>query len=485
MRAEVLPLLLRRLSGCVLIAPLVWLVGCGGPGEPVSKPPVFSGTTNVTLLGSSTANDRLTMFNLTLTGLTLTNQDGTTASLITTPQSGEWIHGGGNAEPLLTVPVPQGIYTSATATVGGASFTCIYQASDGSRTTSTDAYGTTPTNQVTVNLASPLTVTGTAMAFGFDLQVTPSAVFPTCGLPASGFAQYSINPTFNLSAIDLSTKPVALTGLNGLTGAVASGGTSFAVTATDGPAWNVRTDSNTLFSGIANASALTAGMPVEMDVSVENDGSLLATRVAVSDTNPTNLSVELGAQLFLAASEPVLTSSYQQYEGYLIAHEEAVPYLDYSAATFQVSNQLRNLNTLPFTPVFSGATLFDGQNIAVTTHATGPFFGGQPYPAATTVTLMPQTLNGTVGSVTSAGGFTAYTLTLAAYDLMPQLNVQQGQTTPLLAPNQVVVYADTNTQIRNGGPIAVGSVIRANGLVFDDNGAAKMDAAWIADGVTP
>ena len=96
---------------------------------------------------------------------------------------------------------------------------------------------------------------------------------------------------------------------------------------------------------------------------------------------------------------------------------------------------------------------------------------------------MPQTINGTVSAVGSDGGFATYTVALAAYDLIPNLAVQPGQTTVLADPNSVVVYTDSSTQMLNTQPLAVGSVVRFNGLLFDDNGTARMDCGRVNDGV--
>jgi hypothetical protein len=101
----------------------------------------------------------------------------------------------------------------------------------------------------------------------------------------------------------------------------------------------------------------------------------------------------------------------------------------------------------------------------------------------TTITLIPQTINGTVSAVSSSGSFTTYTISLAAYDLFPNLAGQPGQANLLTNPGSVVVYVDNNTQQLNTGSIAVGSVLRFNGLVFNDNGTLRMDCAQINDGV--
>jgi hypothetical protein len=72
---------------------------------------------------------------------------------------------------------------------------------------------------------------------------------------------------------------------------------------------------------------------------------------------------------------------------------------------------------------------------------------------------------------------------LAPYDLIPSLAVQQGQTTVLSSPSNVVVYVDSNTQQLNTEPLAAGSVLRFNGLLFNDHGTLRMDCSQVNDGV--
>jgi hypothetical protein len=145
---------------------------------------------------------------------------------------------------------------------------------------------------------------------------------------------------------------------------------------------------------------------------------------------------------------------------------------------------LNNLHNLPFAATFNAANMVDGQNVLFSTHAQRDAQGFPPLPTpATTATLLPQTIDGTVSATSSSGGFTTYTVTLATYDLFPLLAVQPGQTTLLTAPNTVIVYADSNTQMLNTTPPAVGSVLRFNGLVFNDNGTLRMDCAQVNDGV--
>ena len=97
---------------------------------------------------------------------------------------------------------------------------------------------------------------------------------------------------------------------------------------------------------------------------------------------------------------------------------------------------------------------------------------------------MPQTINGAITGVSSSGGFTVYSVSLAAYDMFPILAVQTGQTTALQNPSSVEVYVDSNTQMLNSNAIALGNVLRFNGLIFNDSGTARIVCRQINDGVT-
>jgi hypothetical protein len=124
-----------------------------------------------------------------------------------------------------------------------------------------------------------------------------------------------------------------------------------------------------------------------------------------------------------------------------------------------------------------------GQDVSITSHATA-ISGGPTYVPSTTVTLVPQTINGTVTGVATDGSFDTYTIQLAPYDLMLALAVQAGQTTRLTNPATVVVYADSNTRMQNATALESGNVMRFYGLLFNDRGTLKLDCAQVNDGVT-
>ena len=222
-------------------------------------------------------------------------------------------------------------------------------------------------------------------------------------------------------------------------------------------------------------------MPVDMDVALQANGSLLATRVAVPDTNTANLSVSSGPVQIVSVAWPVLDADEVEEQGYLSHVFGSAPF-SFGGAVFQTSGQFTNLQNLPFAASFNATNIVAGQNVSITTHATS-LSPAPTYVPAATMTLLPQTINGTVSAIGGEASFTTYTIQLASYDLFPELAVQGGQATLLTNPNTVVVYADSSTQKLNTSPIAVGSVMRSYGLVFNDNGTLRMDCAQINDGV--
>ena len=463
------------------------VAGCGGGGGTLGGP-VAGESSLTTVVVSSAANDRLVRFNMVLNSLTLTTKDGTSVSLISTPQSVEFMHLNSSAEPLVTLEVPQGVYTSATATVGGASFVCLTQQS-GSDTIST--YGATPDNQVTVQLPNQITVSGKSVALSLQLLVSQSATFPSNCWNSTGANPYSITPTFNLSAMALLADPTnatngKMTALQGLVDATP--GQNITIFAADGSptlsslyssrTWQVSTNSSTVFQGIGNAQDLGPGMPVDLDGTLQANGTILATRIAVQDSDATDLTVNQGPLMIVSNAVPLLYQENQEEEG-SVMYIAGWPQYNFSDTTFAVWGGLTNVASLPFAASFNASNMVAGQMVSITTHATEVVGNYLP---ATVETLMPQTINGTVMAMGTSGSFTTYTVQLAAYDVFPQFAIQGGQTTLLQNPQQVVIYADSSAQVLNT-PVT-GSPALFTGVIFNDNGTLRMDCTAIATGVT-
>src|SRR5882724_10642436 len=127
-------------------------ISCGSGGQSSNMPPVLSGNTSVTLLLSSAANGQLSDFRMTFNSLILTSKSGKTVNLLPGTQNVEFIHLNGSSEPLPAISIPQDIYTTATAKIGQAQFTCAAVKPTGGLVIATYAYGATPDDHVSVAL---------------------------------------------------------------------------------------------------------------------------------------------------------------------------------------------------------------------------------------------------------------------------------------------------------------------------------------------
>ncbi len=488
------------LSALVAVAIFSLTTGCGSSMSGTSTPQ-FSGNTSVTVVLSSTANDQLSEFGLVFQNIALTSQSGNTVNLFSGTQGAEFMDVNGGANPFVNVSIPQDIYTAATVTLGSAQFTCVAiepsgSADPGGLLTSTFAYGQTPTADVSASLPSPITITGNSMGLALDLLVSQSATFPSCYFAGPGTEPYSITPTFTLTPINFASQPTnpangKVNSISGEVTAIATAGTTFTMTrplvSLTCPCPSLYTlpvaaDSNTVFQGVGSFSSLAVGMLLDMDGAIQSDGSLLATRIAAYD--PAALNVMTGPLLFLDSGAPDFYNlgREQQGQNYSVQGQDIGIYSFSDSTVFQTSSQFNNVASLPFAASFNGSNMVPGQNVSVYSGVLTAYYGGQ-YDASTTITLMPQTIDGAVRDSSQAGNFTVYSVSLAPYDLFPTLAAQPGQASVLANPGEVEVYVDGNTQMLNTQPLAAGSTLRFNGLVFNDNGTLRMDCAQVNDGV--
>ena len=239
--------------------------------------------------------------------------------------------------------------------------------------------------------------------------------------------------------------------------------------------------SATSYSGVTGAAQLTAGMAVELDATLQADGALQASNLAVYDTDALNTSLWVGPIVFVGASESALYLEAQEQTGALLIGGDAP--VAYADASFAVGADANTLSGLPFSPSFTSSNMVAGQYVAAVFHESSP--GSTALSTApSSLTLVPQTVNGTVTGITTSGSYTVYTLALADYNLFPTLAVQDGQNTKLSTPTFMQVYVSSKTVQKTSASITLSSLVRVNGLVFNDNGALRMVCEQINDGVS-
>jgi hypothetical protein len=494
MSAHRLPFDCSRAFSAFLIPALVFTVAlltasCGS-GSPTTQPqpPQFSGNTSVTIVLSSAANAQITDFQVGLQSLTLTNQAGKSVTLLSSPQSSEFIHVNGTLDVLGTASVPQGIYTSATAVLNGAQFTCVTStpasSQAGASLDTSEFAGGNADSPVSIDLASPITITGDSMGLVFNLQVSQSASYSSCYPEGTS----SITPSFSLAPMTIANQPTnsgngKVLGLEGTVASTSSGSNGLTLSISDAPfsarTISVTTSGTTVFQGISGVSVLSTGMFVNMDGALQGDGTLLATRIAVEDTSAGNLLS--GPVLEVASGVSDLIAYGRLAQGNEAQYVYGSPIYNFGSAVFQISGQLANLQDLPFTPAFNDSSMVPGQNVDITSQAL--VLTGGVYTPATTITSIPQTINAEVVSSSTSGSFAVYSVSLAPYDLFPTLAVLAGQNVALNSPSEIEVYVDSNTQTLNSQTLSGGGTFRFYGLVFDDNGTLRMDCAQVSDGV--
>jgi len=470
----------------LILALASFTTNCGSGGSGGSTMPA---NTQITVALTSTGNDQLVYFDMVLNTITLTEKSGNTATLIPAPQGFEFIQRNGQLAPGFTTTVQQGTYVSATATVGAAEFNCVADIPNQGLTASTYAYGYTPDSHVTVNVPAPIAISGSStMGLLINLDVLQSATFPSDCWEQG--ATWSITPTFTITPFDVSQAPASpqngkVLGLIGEISAIGTAGTGFTLAAAEASAppdnVTINTSSNTVYQGIGNFSGLTVGTFVDMDGALQEDSSVLALRIAVE--YPSAVDTVTGPVIFVSDAErAIYIEGYnQQGSDYANAYFLDSQPFSFDNAVFQISGELTNLEDLPFVATFTGSNMVAGQNLYV----SSPQLTDQsnPYTELDAITLIPQTINGTVTGSAPSGTFTVYSVSLAPYDLFPNLAVQPGQATLLNNPSDVEVYVDNNTQLLNQQPLSGGGTFRFYGLVFNDNGTLRMDCAQVNDGV--
>ncbi|HUN83374.1 MAG TPA: DUF5666 domain-containing protein [Terracidiphilus sp.] len=470
--------------------------GCGGGSTSSNSGsatgPVAGESTTVAIQLSSTANDEFVHFNMTIDQISLTNQEGKTTTIFSTPTGVDFIPANGNSIPFATVSVPQDVYTSAAISVSNPSFSYISMDPQGGIYISTDAYGYTPTPPV-VNLTGPITISGSAMALKVDLQASQSGSYS--GAPPNQTA-YTINPTFQLSSFAIPAKPTSpQNGLSiGLAGQVTSidnAGTTLTVALAGHPlagsqSLQVALDPSTVIQGVPLASSLVPGTLIDFDLALQPDASYAATRIDVPDATATNLNT--GQIMEIDPSYNYVMSDSTQQEGSILSDQPVgmgYPYEFGASTSFFTSARFQNLSSLPFNAVFNGSTLAPGQMVSVA--STSISFTGGTWTEPTSITLVAQTIDALVTSVTNAGGsgYTVYTVQLAPYDLIVQMNSAAGAAvnSRLANASTVNVYVNSATTVLNSTPLAAGGVFRFTGLLFNDGGVLRMVCDRVDDQV--
>jgi hypothetical protein len=441
-----------------LISALALSVGCGGNStQPSTR------LSAVQLKIGDAPSDRVIAFEITVNSLVLTDTNGGSVSVLSSPTQVEFSHLSATMEPLSINNIAQGNYTAATITVSSPQVTFI----DPTTGQVIEKNATLTTNTATVNFNPSLSINGTLTSLNFDFDLNlPSSV----SIDANN--NVSVTPVFTASAATIVAENVQEEDdgeIDDLVGFVTgASGSSFSISAQDvSQTLNFAVDGNTQFEGVGGVSGLSNGMIVEVEAVTQPDNSLLAKHVEVKVANASGEEAEgLITQVSgVPASQFSIAVREEAAPGTIFPPLGSILTVNLTPNTlFNINKDHVDLSNLPFVPRFDATSLAKAQNVeADTNNPSSTNF------AAQSVELQQQAIVGTVSAYTQSGSQASFALTVPSDSAFAMLT---GSTT-------VMVFQQSSTELKGITAINNGDTVRVRGLLFLDLGTYKFVARRI------
>jgi hypothetical protein len=438
----------RYLLLTVVTVAFVLATGCGGNNTVIN-----AGPTNATINTTDGLNDQIVKFELTVSSLTLTGSTGTsnTGNLLSKPSEVEFVHQAGSFEPLALVNIPPGTYSGASLTVSNPELVVLNNAVPPAPVKITPTLSST---SVTVTFTAPITVTSSSSSvINFDLDLAGSVTLS--GTPPTSA---TITPKFNVTTATANNSDEDSGEIDDVHGSVTSISAPNFTIQTKTSTITFATDANTQFKdGITALSQLKVGDIVEVDGTTKPDGSKLATKIEVEESQ----SGEEAEGIITAVTGAPATQI-------TIAHQvdstgTATPPVTVDVtlnASTKFSVRTDKLNLGGTVPAFDASHIGKGQRVETDSGSstTTPI-------VADKLKLREQALVGTVSGASASG----FTLTLNASSAFATLT---GQSTVAVS-----VVSGTNLKVTP----ANGNTVRVRGLIFVNAGSYSMTAARVDD----
>jgi len=468
----------------LLLAGGLFVVGCGGgsnsagmavgtgTGGGTSPAP---GTTPTQVTIGDAPSDWIMAFGMTVNSITLTNSAGGTISVMPTATPTEMMQLMATAQPVSASAVPQGTYTQAHVSVANITM--------GYMDPTTHAY-TQKTMAgpftATVPFAPAMTVGSAPMALNFDMNMAASV-----GLDASGNVTFAPMMTASMASVSSGTSNPWQGGMQHQLGTVSSvSGTAFTMGSMMGlQSATFKTDGTTQFpsAGLSGMGAMTSGMMLAVDASLQADGTYLAHRIEYMQTGTSGM-VGSGLVSTITGNPPTqltLVANGGMGGGMMASSVGSTITASLSSSVpYSLDTDGVDLSSLPFTPAFDASSLAKGQRVdVVSTSGMMSGSGGMMGSlgslgtvTATRVRLEQQALHGTVSNYAANGKQASFTLTLPSDSAFAALT---GTTT-------VLVYQQAATQVTGTATaVANGNDVQARGLLFYDGGLYKLVTTWM------
>ncbi len=444
-----------RAIGVLSLAMALIITGCGGSGSSSNPVP---GTTQIKI-GDAPA-DSVIALELTITNITLTNQNGSSVTVLSSPTEVEVSHLAGTVETLTLSNVPNATYTQASVTYSGAEVTYIPA---GSTTPVEKQLAASGTVNVTLNNLS----IGGSSVVSFDLNASQSLAFDATGNVTS------LSPVFAVSAMSVAPENLQEEESGGFeaVGAISTAPVNNAfVLALEIPGQSamLHVNSNTSYSdGLNTYSDLKQGMLVEVEATTQADGSLLAKEVELVE----NQGVEAEG-VITALNNPLtqftMVDDDGMGSGFASANMGSNINVGVSAISTQFRANLHNIDMSGLSFTFNNSlNVAKGQNVQVESSA-----GMQTNSTinADKVVLVKQSLSGSVSNYVASGSSATFTLNLSP----------DAAFLKLTGVSAVKVYQQSGTELKDLTAVSNGATVRVRGLLFFDGANYQFVAARIS-----
>lgn len=447
-------------TGILLVGALI-LAGCNSMNGTVGS--IVASTTAVPVSITDAPNDQVLAATLTLDSVVLTDSSAKTTSILSSPMTFEATHLDAVQEPLITPAVPEDTYVSATLTYSNAQIAYVDPTTKQVMITTATLANTSQT----VTFSAPITISSTSTGLLVDYLVDKSVTI-------SG-TTVTVSPDFNIAVAPIAAAPT--NGMNGLMCGVrgkvtALGTNSFTVTTGDGATLTINVNSNTVYQGLTGFSALAVNALVEVDIKVQTDGSLLAVRVEEQ------IAPNATAQMLIG---PVTSVTGSPATSFTMLVRQEIGGASTAAVGTQVTVTVSGTTQFVLPGRFTGLVLEDALG---ETFSASTIFAGQVVGVATSdlsgtaataqgVGLSPQTVDGTIASITQPSGtgpgWEKVVVTLNSGSWLETLTGQTSVTVLLPAG-----LSANPLQAINSSTLAVGDTARYNGFLFDDSGTLTL-----------
>jgi hypothetical protein len=438
----------RFLAVSALLVLLGVAVACGNSSSSSQTAAQNSQQGAVFVTGEDAPLPSVLAFNINLDKITL-NNDSTSVTVLSTSQTFDFARLLGLRTLVGFSAVMPGTYSSATIQLSNPVIS--YLDLGTSPPSVATINGTLTSSTVTVALNKPLVVGQNGLAglhMEFDLRQSLQVDSTTGQLTGI------VNPQFDLRPVKAAAPDAEITDLRG--GLVSVGSSSFVLQRIAGQDITIDVSSNTQYNGTNNLSTLVPPAVIEVDGTVQADGSVLASEVEVITTD----------QAFLSGRIVTLNPASGPAQTVTLLVGEELPAISNIQVGFPVTLEvsgvtdydIRRFDTFFSEFLFNASSMVVGQRIAV----GGSVDANQNFVPARIV-LRRQGVVGdlVLSSVTITGGnrgsFALQNHSLFGYLLGAPLTVETGDSTVFLNINGL-------NGIQSGGSMK----LAASGLILKD-----------------